>query len=395
MFFTFFKQLIFSVFKASKPGKSQTPSDILVYDIQQKNREDREAYVKLILGHSNFVFKSREGLVNEFSRTIKGYYLFLSFSVLALALVTSLFKKNRASLALIPLEFFELCILAETIRRRKVKKIIFFSAYEKDAVYITNYLKHDLKISVQLVPSPNPIGLFYKSAVCNIFTLTVPYQELEIQNLKKNWEVGNTVFWPPSGFNEVLKTMNRRTCKNVIGFVSSGNWLRKSLGHIESGKGYFEAEENIVQMLKTFIEDNNEVKILVSLHPLEKSTPDYLEKSVNYYQDKFGDKFQFFPLDKYTKYSPELYDIAVAAYSSAMFERLLAGYKVVFSQKGMDENFYLDPRLKRITFNNQASFTSGIRNILAMNEEDYFEHFELERYRIQDISVYRSSENQL
>jgi hypothetical protein len=244
---------------------------------------------------------------------------------------------------------------------------------------------------VLLIPSPNPISNYYNKVICSTFIFTVPYQEMEYQTFKQNWIVEDFMHWPLAGYQSIVKTMKRPTVKKNIGFISSGNWLRYKLGHGETGKGYFEAEKNLLDILESFILENEDWKLYISLHPLERRNEEFLKSSIEYYSKIFGDKFEFVPFDKVTRENPDIFDVAISGYSSAMFERLFAGYKTLFSQKGMRENFYGDERLSSITCNTRASFKKLISQVSEIENDDFFTKFNLNSYRYNRNSKYMST----
>lgn len=361
----------------------------LVYDLIENTKEERLTYIKNISGKENFQFIGRDqfegGHLSLFRRLmlVIGVIFIFIFSVIIAPL-----KKVKANLALLPLEYLELVFLVNYVKQNKIEKIYFFSAFEKGACLISHFLITKLKVEVQLIPSPNPISNYYNNVICSTFTFTVPYQEMEYHSLKKKWIVEDFMRWPLAGYQSIVTTINRKTELKTIGFISSGNWLRHKLGHGETGKGYFEAEENLLNILKNFISKNTDWKLLISLHPIEKRNDEYLKLSKEYYDNFFGTNYKFVPFNIVTRERPELFDIGISGYSSATFERLFAGYKTLFSQKGMQENFYGDERLSSITCNTSESFEKLIIEISEIDHDEFFKKFDLTSYRYKDNSKY-------
>lgn len=64
-----------------------------------------------------------------------------------------------------------------------------------------------------------------------------------------------------------------------------------------------------------------------------------------------------------------------------MMERLFSGYKAIYSQKGMSKDFFVDDRLKAITFNNIEEFEINLLQILEMTEDAFFNRYKLDDYR--------------
>lgn len=302
--------------------------------------------------------------------------LFLFF----IAFIASLFVKNKAQVTLIPLEILNLYFIYKCTLNAGVKDVYFFSAYEKDTVLITNFLKNEVGLNVVLFPSPNPISNFYKRVVCSTFVFTMLFQKNEYENLRHQWEVEKLLSYPPAGFDEIMKFSGRETVENTIGFMSSGNWLRKLKNRSESGNGYLDAESNLINFINNFLKKHTQIRIVVYLHPIEKANQDVLNNTITYFVKQFGKNITFADPKLPSSYQPELIDVALSPYSSAMFERLYTGYKVLFSQKGMRLNYFNDNRLFQITANNQQDFDDKLLCILKMDKKVYVNTYDLHNY---------------
>lgn len=377
MLFVFFKQALHLIRSKSPQGNNKKVQH-LIFDIGSGAKQDRIDYLAPFISNDSYYFQAKQELAFNGNIFKKCWYMLLTLKIFSFSFFLSLFYKNKANIALLSLEFIELLLLSDLIENLQIKNMYFFSAYEKDTCYISDYLIREKQVSVQLIPSPNPISNFYQKVICTTFTFTVPYQKKEYQKIKSNWIVSDTISLPPAGYRQILKTVNCNTTCNTIGFISSGNWLRKKLGHNDLGKGVFKAEETIIQCLKHYLAKHNHVKLFISLHPIEKKQ---LEETVSFYSEVFKNiSFEFMPFDKLTRDVPEIVNVAIATYSSALFERLFAGYKIMFSQDGMPENYFNDERLQKITANNQTDFELLLNDILQFSEEEYFRKYDLTEY---------------
>lgn len=377
IFFVFLKQAFRLIY--TKPSElTFSNTHHLIFDISSGARKDRIDYLTPFIKTDSFYFQAKQELCLNSSFFKKSWYAILTLKVFSFSLILSFFYKNKANLALLSVEFVELLMLSDLVKKLHIRNMFFFSAYEKDTCYISDYLIKKCHVTVQLIPSPNPISNFYQKVICTTFTFTVPYQKHEYKKLQKNWIVSETIEWPPVGYRQILNTINRQTSIQTIGFISSGNWLRKKLGHNDLGKGVFKAEETIIDCLKYFLDKHSNVKLIISLHPIEKKQ---IDSTVNFYNDAFKDvSFEFLPFDKLTRDIPEMIDVAIATYSSALFERLFAGYKIMFSQNGMPENYFNDEHLKKITANNQIDFELLLSDIMQLSNGEYFKKYDLSEY---------------
>lgn len=391
MFFVFLKQALQLLYaKSDKSVIGNTTH--LIFDIGSGDEKGRIDYIMPFIKTESFYFQAKQELRFNGGILKKLMYTFLTLLVFLFTVILSLFYSNKANLALLIREFVELLILSDLVKRLQIKNMFFFSAYEKDTCYISDYLIQKRNVTVQLIPSPNPISNFYRNVICTTFTFTVSYQKCEYEKLKKNWIISDTMVWPPAGYASILKTTKRQTSHKTIAFISSGNWLRKKLGHNDLGKGVFKAEDTIIDCLKHYLNIHSDVKLFISLHPIEKKR---LDETIKFYESIFAkSSFEFSPFDKLTREVPEMFDVAIATYSSALFERLFAGYKVMFSQDGMPENYFNDERLQKITANNKDDFEVVLNDILQLSNNEYFEKYDLVEYSHKHFQSYPAFNNE-
>ena len=372
---TYFGQAVRKIF--NKNPKQVILSNKIILDHTNRGIEQRAQYLKESIGEEincSFAISSDTAETNFIEKMLLlGTTSFLYFGII----IVCIFSKRRAQLGLIPLETLELYFLSKYIKNTRAKEVYFFSPYEKDTCFITHYLKNKRGLKIILFPSPNPISNFYERVICSTFAFSVAYQKAEYHKLKNQWEVEECITVPPAGFHEIIKTKGKETPKNTIGFLSSGNWLRKLKNRSDAGKGYLEAENNLIVFLKAFLDVHNNIQLVIYLHPIEKANNEVLTQSKQYFVQHFGEQIFFADPSKPSKLQPELVDVALSPYSSAMFERLYAGYKVMFFQKGMKENYFNDNRLMAITANNQKDFNQRLQSILEMSELDFIKSYQL------------------
>ncbi|MES2762465.1 MAG: hypothetical protein V4677_09660 [Bacteroidota bacterium] len=379
----YLKKAINELFKkADAPGIHQD-CDVIIFDSSVKGKNDRISYLTGLVNCENANWIYRESLPNHISLFEKiAVTLFLIFT----GIWFQVFKnrsKNKTQLALFLVEIVEWLKIFTYCRKLKSKNFLFFCAYEKDANFISYFLMNKLHLSVQFIPSSNPLSNFYKKVVCTTFTFTAPYQKHQYELLKKNWYVKNFVSWPifnHQQLKELRPNFNYSTTKNTVGFMSSGNWLREELGEKELGLGEREAEKKLMACLKKFIESNQDVSLTVFLHPYEKRTPDRVQRSMAFYQDMFGDKFKFGDLKKATIQQLDLVDVGIAVYSSVLFERLFVGFKTMFGLFNMPYNYFSDDRLLNISAYSESDFNQKLSELISLSNEEYIEKFNLQEY---------------
>jgi hypothetical protein len=374
------KQAISLLFR-NVPSNSYAEGSYFVFDEKPSFYESDLSYLKAI-GISNPSIIMRHGMVNELSFIEK---LAFSLSILPAGLICVIFSmlsRDKAKPAIIITELVEAYLLADFLKKRNANQLLIISAFEKDIFFLAHFLSTKMNIAVSLFPSPNVISLYYKKVTCASFIFSVPYQVFEYEKLKKNWRIGKAEMWPQYGFDSIeLRDVTQPAPQYKIGLGSSGMALRKHLRHTVSIDAAFTAEFAMIDAMQSFLSENKNYSILVLLHPLEKSTPANLQFSTDYYRNIFGDNIEFAPFDRPSKSVLSMTDVTVSGFSSSQFERLFGGHKVLFAHMGHLENYYPDPRLKKISASDSAELSAAIKQMSDMDADEYFSHYDLIPYR--------------
>ncbi len=304
-------------------------------------------------------FAQRIGLLVQ----VAGLYLFLMPFIL-------FGGRRRASMGLIPVDFVRLCLLVRTLKGCPVRDITWFYGYEKGTALMILCLLDRCGVRVRIVPSPNPIRNFYTHVVASTFVFTMPYQEEEALALQAGWWVKDTMHWPMYRTDKIRLTSGRATVPTTVGFVSSGNWLRRQIGKNQIGAHFDKSEEQVLSWCMTFARSRPDVSMRIFLHPLERR-PEHVGMS----REHFG-RWGFAPQDIMTDVAmgqhPELMDVGVSLYSSALLERMHAGYKGVFAQPGMPENYFLGA-INNVVARDEAGFHALLDDALALGPAEFFE----------------------
>jgi hypothetical protein len=387
LYLRYFKKAITELFKKDDGQSTHLESSLIIFDSSIKGKNDRISYLTGLVDCKNAAWIYRESLPNQISLVQKiGVSLFLFIVSIYFQLFENNSKK-KAQLALFLLEMVEWIKITTYCSKLRTRNFLFFCAYEKDANFISYLLMNEFHFSVQFVPSPNPLGNFYKKVVCSIFTYTAPYQKYQYEELKENWYVKEFVNWPifnHQHLKQLVPTFNYVTIKNTVGFMSSGNWLREELGEKELGLGEREAEKQLMASLKEFIEKNNEVSLIIFLHPFEKRTLERIERSVAFYKNLFGDHFKLGDLKKSTIQQLDTVDVGVGVYSGVLFERLFVGFKTMFGLFNMPYNYFSDDRLLNISAYSIIDFNQKLQELIHLKNEEYIQKFNLQEYTFQN-----------
>lgn len=312
-------------------------------------------------------FGQRIGLLLQ----VAGLYLFL-FPLILFG------GCRRASIGLIPIDLVRLCLLVRVLKGGPARDVTWFYGYEKGTALMVLCLMERCGVQVRVVPSPNPIRNFYTHVVASTFVFTIPFQEDEARQLREGWWVGDTIHWPMYRTDRIRLTAGRPTAPATVGFASSGNWLRRRIGKNQIGDDFEKSEEEALSWCMAFARKRPDVRVLIFLHPLERR-PEHVAMS----REHFG-RWGFNGTDIMTDVAmgqhPELMDVGVALYSSALFERMHAGYKGVFAQPGMPADYFLGA-INKVVARDEAAFHALLNEALACDALAFFGRHGMDAYR--------------
>lgn len=365
----------------TKKSKTRAVSDYFVLDMAAVFLEKDKRYLEGI-SKEQYSFLFRDDCENELSTFHKLYYLIQLFLVAAIIFPIALFCKDRSRKSLILLELTETLLLGQLLKKGACKKIIIFSAFEKNTTFLSFFFKKKLHIHVSLIPSSNPIVYFYQNVICDTFIFTSPFHAKEFEKLKDKWFVTDTKLWPPFEYYSIKLNRgqdNSGENKFAIGFVSHGSALREHLNHPDpTAERESNAEKALLNCLKTMAD---EINLIIYLHPLEKKTEKNLEFAKNYYKNLFGKNITYSPIHEASKENFNLCSIAVSGFSSAQIERLYAGHKTLFAPMGFLDNYYSDSRLDAISVKSCKELKAKIEEFKNLSDDVFFEKYNLKEYR--------------
>lgn len=357
------------------PPRPTLPS--LAIDDRPDHGTERLRYVELCTGHpAGFLalndlaptsYPQRIGLLLQ----LAGLYLFLSPLIL-------FGGGRRAAIGLIPADFVRLCLLVRSLKDGPVREVTWFYGYEKGTALMTLCLIERCGVKVRVVPSPNPIRNFYTHVVASTFVFTIPFQEDEARRLRPGWSVGDTLHWPMYGTDRIRSVAGRPTAAATVGFVSSGNWLRTVIGKNQIGDDFEASEETVLAWCMTYRELRPDVQVKVFLHPLERR-PEYREQALAHF-GRWGFRAEDIMTDAPMGRYPELMDVGVTLYSSALFERMHAGYKGIFAQPGMPEEYFLGA-INNVVARDESGFHTLLNEALLHDAESFFAAYGITDYR--------------
>jgi hypothetical protein len=319
--------------------------------------------------------------------------LFFLTSVIALVLFfCSLFARHRSRLGLMLLQWVENVMMMTICSRWGVQKLYFFGGYENDSCF-TGLLARSMNVHLVTIPSANPIRNFYQQVVTDTFVITADFQNTEYKKYNHQWLCGHLEQWPFIEFSKLSPFIKPgdNTNKMCIGLLSRGAWLRKKRSlFAQNNNRDFEYEERCMDALRNFLKSHPMYTLVILPHPMECHRPDIKLEAVDYYNDYFaGLSIVFYDkgLKSYQCFSDV--DVTVTAISSANIERLYCGYKAMFAPLGAEMEFFSGSTLDNIVCRTEEAFDKMLSDILSKNEEEFFQHYQLQPYRFDSIRTQR------
>lgn len=289
---------------------------------------------------------------------------------------------RRLNLALSIYEVAEITFILEYCKREGIKHIYDFIPYEKDGNLLSLVLKEQ-NITITKIPSSGPLATHNRVLIGDEIIFSTPYHFEELKKFRDSLRATTFTLWPPERaflyFDKYEKHPQPEAF--TLGFYSHGDWLRREEKHSEHGRQVGEAEKAILQYLAKFVSENPKYKLRVFPHPREKKQA-VSAKMKQFYRDAIGNEnFELVTENIGTASSFEKVDIALAAFSTILYERLFCGYKTLIGNIGLSDFPLNGSSLNTICFGNYDEMKSYIEKYGPQNEDYFFSNTGLEPYR--------------
>lgn len=338
---------------------TQNNGGIYIYDVSLSSFELRKNYMNYFSNEniSGGIFKNE--LYFSKSKPSAALIFILSSIWMPFVFIHSIFKKDKAPFAIIFKEILETINLLNYVREFNIKKIYFFSIYEKDSNICTLILQK-FGVLVNKIPSEVPLGVWNSIIIADKLCICSGYQYDEMKEFEKSMFINGTEFWGPERALENISKYKHavETKKQTIGFYSTGSWIRKLENHIEQGFDMQKMEEEVKFAIKEFCLANPEFNLIIFLHPRER-WPKYIDQTLEKYNQDFDRvKFEFSDINVRSSNSFEFADFGIAFQSTIVYERLYYGFKTILMPIG-STNFPVK--------------TSNINTICATSKNDLFQ----------------------
>lgn len=364
-----FKRIFSSKSGLEKIGNGHT---LLISSLQGNQKVILEYVERSSHSEMAFILKKNAitGNYTAYSVPEKFQFLILALKVAVGCLFT---KKDRTNKALLLRNVYEIDSTLSIIEKEKISEYFDFFPFEVDA-NLMSFLSSQKNVKVTFIPSLNPLRDHNQIMIADEIVLVTPYQEEERDRLfSKTIRCQKFLKWIPEAALSYIGLYQNTTFSKpeyLLGYYSHGSWIRLQGDHIGAAE-MKEKEEWVLQQLATALDEINNQKVIIFLHPKEKKAG--IEIITSYYSKFLGEKFEFAPFDKSSAQLFHHVEIGVAAYSSIVYERLFAGFKVIVGGQ-KDGVFPLkNSSLESIVFSSKDELTAMIKECEVLGNDAFFE----------------------
>ena len=346
----------------------------LIVDSSEAKKENRVTYLKFKLTEIDVDFLSKEFIISYTPIYIRLFIWMLGAILFLPFLIISFVHGRRVNFALIFPESFEMALVSFFIKKYSYNKIHLFSPAEKDMNLFYLILKSK-EITVYKHPSPGPLSGHNKNIACDVLCVSNFYHIEEIENnLKESASFSKIELWPPEDAFTYSKMYldYKQERSNVIGFYSSATWLRLQNGITENYIGLPDGEEKLLFILNQYLREHPQYKLLIFLHPKEKKHIDF--KVVENYYSSFldGVNYSFADLNYSTAKSFNRAEVAIATYSTVLFERIYCGFKTLIYPIGINDFPLANAQLSNVSSTKNEILKTLLDNSLLENRAAFF-----------------------
>jgi hypothetical protein len=294
----------------------------------------------------------------------------------------SFFSNERANWALLIRELNDTAVFMYWLRKHDVKRLYDFLPYELESNWIS-FLCRERGIETIKIPSSGPLATHNSILMADKIVLSSPYHLEELGIFKDSIRYKSILKWGPERamtYIDRYRSNKPVATHSVIGFYSHASWLRLAQDHADVGLNIPEAEEKLLNDLFRYVKENKEFRLRIFLHPRERAK-DMLEATKLYYNQKLGEgNYEFSDFNKATTACFEDAGIAMAAFSTILFERLFAGYKTLIGNYGIPSFPIKNSNLNHICFSDYNRLCYLIEKTKGENDSEFFNRNKLEDY---------------
>jgi len=296
-----------------------------------------------------------------------------------------IFSQYRSALALTIAEIPEIALTLQFAKRNRIQMVYDFLPYEVDSNFMYLLFREN-QIGVFKIPSSGPLATHHKILLADFIALSTPYHLEELRKFNSTIRIGHYHMWPPEKahmYYSRYKSNQKWEENNTIGSYSHGEWVRKAEKQSDYGGRIGDAEEAILGMLGNLTKKNPLLKVRVFPHPRELR-PEFKAEMMAHYRACIGhDSFEIFTQPGGTSQHFAKAEIAIAAFSTILYERLYSGYKTLIGNMFIFEFPMNQSNLNAICFKTEEELEGMISRFGNMDAETFFAETELINYRLE------------
>lgn len=380
-------RLIWRVLRAIRKGKTGLitieggDKQHLILEGVSRLADSRITYTERETGVRPGYYVAKE----ELPGMLLGHVSPLTFIVAALpiAIDCMFFSDQRANKSLHIVHLAEATALRSLIETFGIKTVYDYAPYHIESNWLYLLLK-DLVDDYCKLPSPGPLKTHNAITLCDTLITSSGYHNEEIESLPSVRYRRKLRWVPEQAYDYIERYLSpspiEEPLPKTLGFYSHASWLRKAQRHRDNGLNILFAEETLLDFLKTFLHHHREYQLTIFLHPREKVS-EIINEAQRYYQERLNsDHLQFAAADISTAHSFETVDIAFAAFSTILYERLFCGYKTLIGKMGIRDFPVEGSSLHHISFSDEQKMTTLIEQSEQQSRNDFFNEYDLWNY---------------
>jgi hypothetical protein len=293
-------------------------------------------------------------------------------------------SQYRSTIALTIAEIPEIACTLQFAQRNSITMLYDFLPYEVDSNFLYLIFREH-NIGVFKIPSSGPLATHHKILLSDYIAISTPYHLEEMRKFNSTIRIRQFDLWPPEKAHMYFaKYKNNRAWEenHTIGFYSHGEWIRKAEKQSDYGGRIGDAEETILRMLGNLVQKNPMLKLRIFPHPRELK-PDKRDDMLAHYKQCIGhDSFEIFTQPGGTSQHFAKAEIAIAAFSTILYERLYSGYKTLIGNMFIFEFPMNQSALNSICFKTEEELEAMLKRFGNMDADSFFAETGLADYRM-------------
>lgn len=312
-------------------------------------------------------------------------------AVFPIALRCMVSRTHRANRALHILHIAELSALRWYFSEHRTEAIYDFAPYHIDSNW--QYLTHRAFTETYYkLPSPGPLKTHNGITLCDVLITSSGYHDDEIPALPEIRTKQRLKWFVENAFNYIERYAENTLPEPpsmTIGYYSHGSWIRKEAGHRDDGLNIYDAERRVLADLAKVLKAQSGYRLVIFPHPREKK-PDFIERTRAHYTALLPEiDYELSHPDLSTANAFETVDVAVAAFSTIVYERLFCGYKMLIGNYGISSFPIEGSPLRNLCFQSESELNTLLHGAVNLDRRTFFSKNGLAHYRYDSYPYFR------